>query len=66
MIEVTQREEKTKTVTVVIVEDYKLTRVGLTAALNSYPDINVIGEACEWHPTRNPFTTYPLLQLKAV
>ena len=36
---------KTKPITVVIVEDYKLTRVGLTAALNEYDFIQVIGEA---------------------
>ena len=30
---------------VVIVEDYKLTRVGLKSALNEYENINVIGEA---------------------
>lgn len=32
-------------VKVVIVEDYKLTRVGLRSTLNEYPHINVIGEA---------------------
>jgi len=40
-----QSTEKTKPITVVIVEDYKLTRVGLTAALNEYEHIQVIGEA---------------------
>jgi DNA-binding NarL/FixJ family response regulator len=34
-----------KTVTVVIVEDYKLTRVGLRSSLNEFDGINVIGEA---------------------
>ena len=28
-----------------IVEDYKLTRVGLKSTLNEYPHINVVGEA---------------------
>lgn len=32
-------------VTVVIVEDYKLTRVGLKSTLNEYSHINVVGEA---------------------
>lgn len=32
-------------ISVVIVEDYKLTRVGLKSALNEYPHINVVGEA---------------------
>ena len=32
-------------VKVVIVEDYKLTRVGLKSTLNEYPHINVVGEA---------------------
>lgn len=46
MIDVTsQRPTGTKPITVVIVEDYKLTRVGLTAALNEYEHIQVIGEA---------------------
>ena len=30
---------------VVIIEDYKLTRVGLRSALNEYDGIEVIGEA---------------------
>ncbi len=34
-----------KEVSVVIVEDYKLTRVGLKSTLNEYPHINVVGEA---------------------
>ncbi len=37
---------QTKTISVVIVEDFKLTRVGLRCALNANPDIEVIGE-CE-------------------
>lgn len=32
-------------ISVVIVEDYKLTRVGLKSTLNEYPHINVVGEA---------------------
>ena len=36
---------KTKTVKVVIVEDYKLTRVGLRSSLNEFEGISVIGEA---------------------
>ncbi len=38
-------QEDNKPVTVIIVEDYKLTRVGLKAALNEFDYINVIGEA---------------------
>ena len=34
-----------KVVTVVIIEDYKLTRVGLKSTLNEYSHINVTGEA---------------------
>ena len=37
---------KTDTISVVIVEDFKLTRVGLRCALNANEDIEVIGE-CE-------------------
>lgn len=37
--------EKQGAVKVVIVEDYKLTRVGLKSTLNEYSHINVIGEA---------------------
>lgn len=36
---------KTKTVRVVIIEDYKLTRVGLRSSLNEFEGINVVGEA---------------------
>ena len=42
----TVTEEKTKVLKVVIVEDFKLTRVGLRCALNTNEDINVVGE-CE-------------------
>lgn len=37
--------EKSKVVSVLIVEDYKLTRVGLRMALNEFDDIEVIAEA---------------------
>ncbi len=37
--------EAKSVVSVVIVEDYKLTRVGLKSTLNEYEHINVIGEA---------------------
>lgn len=37
--------EEKKEVSVVIVEDYKLTRVGLRSTLNEYSHINVVGEA---------------------
>ena len=36
---------ESKTIKVLIVEDYKLTRVGLRCALNDYEDIEVISEA---------------------
>src|SRR5574344_476786 len=39
-------KEKTQTIKVVIIEDFKLTRVGLRCALNANSDIKVIGE-CE-------------------
>lgn len=39
-------EEKVDVLKVVIVEDFKLTRVGLRCALNTNEDINVVGE-CE-------------------
>jgi len=38
-------EEKTKTISVIIVEDFKLTRVGLRCALNANEDINVVAES---------------------
>jgi len=34
-----------KTIKVIIVEDFKLTRVGLRCALNAYEDIDVVGES---------------------
>ena len=37
-------KENTKILKVVIVEDFKLTRVGLRCALNTNEDINVVGE----------------------
>lgn len=37
---------ETKVISVVIIEDFKLTRVGLRCALNANPNLNVIGE-CE-------------------
>ncbi len=37
--------DQKKEVSVVIVEDYKLTRVGLKSTLNEYPHISVVGEA---------------------
>ncbi len=40
-----QQATKTKDVRVIIVEDYKLTRVGLRYALNEIDNINVIAEA---------------------
>ena len=38
-------ETKTKPISVIIVEDFKLTRVGLRCALNANDDINVVAEA---------------------
>lgn len=38
-------EEAKKVITVIIVEDFKLTRVGLRCALNANQDIKVVGEA---------------------
>ena len=38
-------EIEQKCIDVIIVEDFKLTRVGLRHALNTNPDINVVGEA---------------------
>ncbi len=37
--------EKIKTIKLVIVEDFKLTRVGLRCALNANEDMNVVGES---------------------
>jgi len=42
---VVEVSEKKRTVKVIIVEDYKLTRVGLKSILNEYEHIDVIGEA---------------------
>lgn len=42
MSQVIQKKDE---ISVVIVEDYKLTRVGLRSALNEYDHINVVGEA---------------------
>lgn len=41
----TATEEKQKTIKVVIVEDFKLTRVGLRCALNENSDMSVVAEA---------------------
>ena len=38
-------EQTTKLISVVIVEDYKLTRVGLRSTINEFENIRVIGEA---------------------
>lgn len=40
-----ENDEKMKPLNVIIVEDFKLTRVGLRCALNSNDDINVVAEA---------------------
>lgn len=40
-----QIDEKTDLVNVIIVEDYKLTRVGLRSTINEFENIKVIGEA---------------------
>lgn len=42
---VTAVQLKEKTISVIIIEDFKLTRVGLRCALNSNEDINVVGES---------------------
>ena len=41
----TEEEKTTKLVSVVIVEDYKLTRVGLRSTINEFENIRVVGEA---------------------
>lgn len=41
----TKQETEKQTISVVIIEDFKLTRVGLRCALNSNEDINVVGES---------------------
>ena len=38
-------EEKNELVRVIIVEDYKLTRVGLRSTINEFENIKVVGEA---------------------
>jgi len=38
-------ETTTATVRVIIIEDYKLTRIGLRSTLNEFDNINVVGEA---------------------
>lgn len=40
-----QTENKVDTISVIIIEDFKLTRVGLRCALNSNEDINVVAES---------------------
>lgn len=42
MLQVVQKRDVVK---VIIIEDYKLTRVGLKSTLNEYEHINVVGEA---------------------
>ena len=42
---VTAVEIEKKTISVIIIEDFKLTRVGLRCALNSNPDIEVVAES---------------------
>ena len=42
---VTAVETKKDTISVIIIEDFKLTRVGLRCALNSNEDINVVAES---------------------
>lgn len=39
-------EKKTKAIRIIIIEDFKLTRVGLRCALNANPDMEVVAE-CE-------------------
>ena len=45
MLKTEDEATATKVITVAIVEDFKLTRVGLRCALNSNNDINVVAEA---------------------
>ena len=42
---VTAVQTKKDTISVIIIEDFKLTRVGLRCALNSNDDINVVAES---------------------
>ena len=41
----TTYEQDTGLINVVIVEDYKLTRVGLRSTINEFENIKVVGEA---------------------
>ena len=41
----TNSQTKTETIKIVIVEDFKLTRVGLRCALNANDDMDVVGES---------------------
>ena len=45
MAQKTMETKTTKAISVIIVEDFKLTRVGLRCALNANDDINVVAEA---------------------
>ncbi len=45
--QMTENVKKEKEIKVVIIEDYTLTRVGLISSLSQYPNINVVGEACD-------------------
>ena len=45
MIKTAEPETEKKIIKVAIVEDFKLTRVGLRCALNANEDINVVAEA---------------------
>lgn len=45
MVTAMQTEKKTETISVIIIEDFKLTRVGLRCALNANEDINVVAES---------------------
>lgn len=45
MVTAIQAEKRTETISVIIIEDFKLTRVGLRCALNSNEDINVVAES---------------------
>lgn len=42
---INEKPEESKILNVIIIEDFKLTRVGLRCALNSNPDINVVAES---------------------
>ena len=47
-----QLEAKTNAIKVIIIEDYKLTRVGLRYALNEFDYIDVIGECTCCNPNK--------------